>query len=64
MFQLHALQPYKVQRFFAIGYARVGSFVDGIEFLELAKTDPKTIHERVINQKKLADFKAFLNKLD
>ncbi len=54
----------KVQRVFAIGYVRAGSFVDGLEFLELAKTDPKTIHERVINRKKLADFIAFLNKLE
>ena len=54
-----------LQRRFCIGYARAGSIVDGIDFLELTKFDSQDLsHYRVVDQKKLADFIAFLNKLD
>ena len=52
-----------LQRAFQIGYARAGSIVDGFEYLGLTFFDQGEIYKRIINQEKLVEFIAFLNKV-
>ena len=65
MTRIDILTISSLQSRFCIGYAKVGSIVDGIDFLELTKFNSQDLnHYRVVDQEKLADFIAFLNKLD
>lgn len=52
-----------LQRAFQIGYARAGNIVDGLEFLEMAKLNQEISYNRIIDQEKLAEYSAFLDKI-